>query len=334
MQTPTLNDGQFGSAANFSAAFALLTAGIAQANSAMHTPGISYPGLFGITESGLTITVTATAPFGVGPSILFGNGVLAQMLGTTAGTVTSSATVNLASLVPGSGSVVAYVVASAAQVSQQGLPVVGPPSGHPDYNPSFAPYTGYGAVDDTLVLTATTTAPDNEVYVEICRTTLTAGQVTITTVDTSHQQLVGALLSQNGEVVLADLAAAVLATFLHTANVVPPQETYSGEGVSIGPGYSGNLTRSFTAPCAGYVIARAGINFGLAAGNITTSLSNNINSTTSADATNASQYHEIVFPVSAGAAVTVTYTVTGSSGTWSPPATATYRLGFQFQPSA
>ena len=133
----------------------------------------------------LVVTVTAPAPFGV----QFNSGVFSQAHGITDGVDTNVYSLNFASFVPGSGSATVYAVASAAQVNESPLQVVGPPPGHPDYDPTFTPTTDYTITYDTLNIYVTSTAPNNTSVIELFRTILTAGQTSIApgNIDYSHQ---------------------------------------------------------------------------------------------------------------------------------------------------
>ena len=193
MFTPTFNDGEFVAANNYNAAAALTSAGVALVTAATHTPGITGASAVTLTPSALTLEFSATTGF----AVVFGSGVVAQALGTTAGATSGSATIDFSGLVPTTGNppVTACLVASAAQVQEQPVAILGPPTGHPDYSATFAPYVGYTQVSDTLQLTATLTPPDNFANIEIARTVLSAGQTNITAVSTAYQQAAGSVLA-------------------------------------------------------------------------------------------------------------------------------------------
>ena len=178
----------------------------------LHTPGLINASALSFSYSGLTITVDAPLPF----YSLFSDGTLASANGTTDGESSSSATVDFSSLVPSTGSITAYLVATSGSVAQEAFSVVGPPVGHPDFNSNFSPYTAYAEEQDTLIFSATTTAPDNTDTLLICSTVLSAGQTTITTSSTVGQVRAGAILSRNGEVLAADLASGAAASNVGT----------------------------------------------------------------------------------------------------------------------
>jgi hypothetical protein len=102
-------------------------------------------------------------------------------------TIPYSVTLDFTSLVPGGGSVVAYVVASGVALGQGQTEITGPPPFHPDYDPTFVPYSTFTSYQNSIAIAATLTAPDNVTTMELCRTTLTSGQTSISTYDFSHQ---------------------------------------------------------------------------------------------------------------------------------------------------
>lgn len=147
-------------------------------------PGLYQPELMTVAFSGLTATVGLPAPF----AVINASGVVAQAHGTATGSDTQNYTVSFSGLVPGSGSIVAYCVAQAAIVQQNPVPIPGPPPGHPSYNPNYQPTIGYAQAVDTLALSTTTTPPDGMSTFELFRTTLTAGEGSITSRSTEYQQ--------------------------------------------------------------------------------------------------------------------------------------------------
>lgn len=169
-----------------------MNAAFAAVSGSMQLPikSFRYPGLVGassasFTISGLFVNSSLPAPFGVA----FATGVLAQAHGTTNGADTQSYSTSFSSLVPASGAAVtAYLVASYQQIQQTPVAVVGPPQGHPDYNPNFVPYTLYQNLVDSLALSATTGVPDNATSFELCRFTLTSGMALLPAATTSFQQ--------------------------------------------------------------------------------------------------------------------------------------------------
>lgn len=188
MDYPTYSNAEFVSQTAFNTGTLQLVSGIYgfPSNSVFFKPGLLNTSSLSITlntPSNLDVTVNAPSPF----TILFSSGAYASAYGTTNGSSTTSYVVNFASLVPGSGSVTAYLVAAYGTILQDPYTVVGPPIGHPDYNPTFQPYIAYATTQETLVLTATTTAPDNLTTFEIGRTTLTSGQTSLSSINTTNQ---------------------------------------------------------------------------------------------------------------------------------------------------
>jgi hypothetical protein len=232
MQFANYGNGEFLNAAMLVNAEALTQQNFAQIGQMLHTPGVVGAGL-SYSIAGLVVTFVLPAPFGV----LFGSGVLAQAHGVAVGNDTQIYPVDVSSLVPTGGQQTVYIVATAATIGLDPIQIVGPPVGHPDYDPAFAPYTLYSEIVDTVALAATTTAPDNIATIEVARLALSAGQVSVTGVDTGHQVRAGAVLSQNGEVVTADLAP---------TGVAPG--TYPAATVTVGP--DGRLTFAGPSPTA------------------------------------------------------------------------------------
>ena len=177
MQTPAFVDGQFVDGTLLNGAVAQLMTNFELIGSELHTPGLLSPSSLTVTASGgLAVTVSAPSPFGV----LFGTGLVANANGVVSGAISSTYVVNFTSLVPGSGSVTAYILASYGQIGEQLTQVVGPPEGHPDYNPTFAPFQWYLEDLDTLAISASTTPPDNVTTFALAQLPLSVGQSNIT----------------------------------------------------------------------------------------------------------------------------------------------------------
>jgi hypothetical protein len=189
-----LNDGALNAAA---AAIADNITALAGALS--NAAGLIRADRLGFTFASLTVTIAAGPPFGVFfPQSDYELGaIFAQAHGTLTGQDSQSYALDFTSLVPGSGSVTAYAIASYAQIAQSPYQVIGPPPGHPDYDPDFVPFTAYALSTDSLVIVPTLTAANNTTTFELFRVTLTAGQTAITFVDISHPYLVTALKDQN-----------------------------------------------------------------------------------------------------------------------------------------
>ncbi len=212
MRTPLFNNNEFLSQDQLNAAAGLVSDSLDDITSALHTPGLVGASNLSFSYSGLNVTVNAPLPF----MALFSDGTLASANGTVDGESSSSATVDFSSLVPSTGSITAYLVATSGSVAQSPTTTVGPPVGHPDYNPSFSPYTAYSEQQDTLIFSATLTAPDNETTLFIASTVLSAGQTVITSSSTTGQVRAGAILSRNGEVLAADLGSGAAASNVGT----------------------------------------------------------------------------------------------------------------------
>ena len=215
MKTPYYSNNQFIDQGVGNAAAAMVTDSIEDVAAALYSPGLINAGDVSLSYTGTNVVnVSAPLPF----RVLFGSGVLASANGTVNGQQSSNASVDFSSVIPTSGTVTAYMVASASTVQQGAYQVVGPPVGHPDYNANFNPYTAYNETQDTLLFTATTTVPDNVTYMEVCRVTLTAGQTQITAanVSTAYQVLAaptgGTRTVQGNETVTGELIVGGAAT--------------------------------------------------------------------------------------------------------------------------
>ncbi len=222
MKTPYYSNNQFIDQGVGNAAAAMVTDSIEDVAAALYSPGLINAGDVSLSYTGTNVVnVSAPLPF----RVLFGSGVLASANGTVNGQQSSNASVDFSSVIPTSGTVTAYMVASASTVQQGAYQVVGPPVGHPDYNANFNPYTAYNETQDTLLFTATTTVPDNVTYIEVCRVTLTAGQTQITAanVSTAYQVLAaptgGTRTVQGNETVTGELIVGGAATVGGTLGV-------------------------------------------------------------------------------------------------------------------
>ena len=244
MRTPLFNDNEFLSQDQLNTAAGLVSDSLEDITSALHTPGLIAASSLSFSYSNLTITVDAPLPF----MALFSDGTLASANGTVDGSTSSSATVDFSSLVPSTGNVTAYLVAVSGSVAQSPTTTVGPPVGHPDFSPSFQPYTAYNDVQGTLIFSATTTAPDNTDTLLICSTVLSAGQTTITSSSTVGQLYAGAILTQDvsiigtlgvGDTLTAASAqingnATVNGLFTANYNIKGQTLTYNNTGLTVG----------------------------------------------------------------------------------------------------
>ena len=151
-------------------------------------PALSSPGLVSAyaasyAAAGLSVSATLPAPFG----IFFSNGVFSQAHGTTTNADTQVYAVSFSGVVPASGSITAYLLASYATIQQQPKQIIGPQPGHPDYNPQFTPLTAYQVNVDSLSLTASSGAANNTTTFELFRVTLAAGATGVGAINTTYQ---------------------------------------------------------------------------------------------------------------------------------------------------
>ena len=178
MQNPNFNRNQFIDDVLLNTAAAQVSGNIAALGGAVLQPGLLHPEAVTWNLTSLVATVNAGPPF----QVMFSNGVLASAHGTINGQDSQQAAVNFASVAPASGSVTAYLVCSLSSIQQNPVQVIGPPPGHPDFNPAFQPITVFNSNVDTLVFSAQTTKPDNVSSFEIFNATLAAGATTLTNV--------------------------------------------------------------------------------------------------------------------------------------------------------
>ncbi len=225
MRIANFSNNQFIDESGLDNAESLTLTSLMDITSSLHTPGLIGASNLSFSYSGLNITVNAPLPF----RALFSDGTLASANGTADGESNSSATVDFLALVPATGSVTAYLVATSGSIMQEAYQVIGPPVAHPDYNPNFGPYTAYAEEEDTILFSATTTVPNNTDTLFIASTVLSAGQTTITSSSTDGQLNAGSILSQNvailenftagGTIVASGTATAAAAT--SPANLIP-----------------------------------------------------------------------------------------------------------------
>ena len=226
MQTPQYTDYQFVSAPLLTGAETQTAFSIEDITNTLFTTGLVNASALTFTESGLNVTAT----FGATVRVVFGGGAMAGGYGTVPGATSNVYTVNLASFVPGGGSTTVYIIATALQIGQQSVTITGPTPGHPDFDPSFIPYTFYTEQQDTVLVSAATSVPDNVTYIELCRVVLTAGEITIPSVDTSHQQWVGAVLSKGEAATNVGSLGGALSGTLPNPGLVAGSQTYATPG--------------------------------------------------------------------------------------------------------
>lgn len=250
MKVPFYTPKEYLDAPTFNGSVGAVSGGIAALGAAMAYPGLVSPEAMTLTTSGLVATAGLPSPFGV----LFNSGILAQAHGTVNNADTTSYAVNFSGTVPGSGSQTAYLLASYTTVQQGAYTVIGPPPGHPDYDPTYVPVTAYNYTTDSLSLTASTTAPDNLTTFELARTTMTAGMVTLGSFLTTGQLRAGPRTVQPPLPVTGVVAPGVAGagkTYVFTASgslTLPLASGCVGVVFSIASNTSGAVTLNTTAP--------------------------------------------------------------------------------------
>lgn len=196
MDTPQFADGQFVNAALLNTALGSIESDFAFIGDELHTPGLLSPSTLVFTPTNLVVQIQAPSPF----AVLFGNGNLVGAHGTVAGADTTTYSLNFASFVPGSGSQTVYCLAQYTSIGENLVTVVGPPPGHPDYDPTFSPFDFYNTTRDSLTIFASTSAPDNITTFELFRVSLSAGQGTITPgqINTANWHYASSVLNPTG----------------------------------------------------------------------------------------------------------------------------------------
>jgi hypothetical protein len=180
MKFPAFVDPQFMDATGLgglNAAFGTVSGSIASLGSGMWAvPGLVAPEVMTLNWSGLVATVTLPPPWGIVSS----GGVVVRAHGAVTGIDTQSYSVDFTSVVPGAGSITAYLAATITSIQQNAIPIPGPPQGHPSYNPNFIPTTSYTQTVFSVALAAVTGGIDNINTFELSRVTLVPSQTVIT----------------------------------------------------------------------------------------------------------------------------------------------------------
>lgn len=180
---PNFQDPQFLDASapgGLNPAMTLITSSFgAMGSGAWAAPGLIAPDAMAVTFSGMTANVSLPSPWG----LITSGGIRVHAHGTQTGQDTQAYTVNFTSLVPGTGTVTAYLAATVTSIQQTPFPVPGPPPGQPAYSPTYVPAVGYASNTYTVALSAVTGGVDNISTFELFRTTLTAGQVSLSSVN-------------------------------------------------------------------------------------------------------------------------------------------------------
>lgn len=194
MESPNFSNAEFINQLIWNTGVTQLVSGIHAfaGNSVFFKPGLLFASSASYVLPGnLTIQVHLPSPF----QVLFGSGAFCGAHGTANGQDTTSYIVDFSSFVPGGGSQTVYLGITYGTVQQDPYVVIGPPVGHPDYSTEFVPYVAYASLEETLILTPTTTVPDNKTVIELGRVTLSAGQTAITSFNTSFQQEASLLIN-------------------------------------------------------------------------------------------------------------------------------------------
>ena len=187
MQTPNFVPVQFFDAAGLNQQTKTLFGSITSPLSLLFSPGLINPQDMQVSTSGLQVTVDLPAPF----AILTNTGIVAQAHGVVDNADTQSYEVDLTSLVPATGSVTAYIIASLTSIYQDPFIVTGPPAGHPDYDPTFQPSQQQATKQYSIAVSAATAAPNNMDAFILGQYTLSAGQTTLPAIDTAMQMATG-----------------------------------------------------------------------------------------------------------------------------------------------
>ena len=192
MQIPNWTDPQFIDATapgGLNPAFSLVSGSIASLGSgAWAVPGLLAPEAMTVSFAGMVATVTLPPPWG----LVNGSGTVVRAHGALTGADTQTYIVDFSPLVPGTGTLEAYLIATVDSIQQNPIPIPGPPPGHPSYDPNFVPMVGYASNVDSVSLGASSTPAFNgTTSFELLRTTLTAGQTSVSTFSTGYQVRAG-----------------------------------------------------------------------------------------------------------------------------------------------
>lgn len=176
MQTPNFTNPQFLDAdgvGGMNPAMGVVSGAIASVGTAnWAVAGLIAPEAMTVATSGMVMTVGLPSPWG----IVTPAGIVVRAHGTQTGQDTTNYSANFAPLVPATGTVTAFLIATIAQIQQNPFPIPGPPQGDPAYNPNYVPAQGYAKNLYTVGITASITGPNNNTTYELARSTLTPGQ--------------------------------------------------------------------------------------------------------------------------------------------------------------
>lgn len=232
---PNFTDPQFLDAlgtGGLNAAMGVVSGSVASVGSGnWAVPGLLSPEAMTVGFASLVANITLPLPWGIVAS----SGAVVRAHGTQTGADTQSYSVNFAPLVPGSSSITAFLAATITQIQQNPFAITGPPPGDPAYNPNFVPTTGYATNLYTVTLAAVSGGIDNINTFELFRTTLTAGQSSITTYTTSAQvravqqiAQTGLGLVSGGTLVASQLQQMLVPTAINLTHTLPPASGCTG----------------------------------------------------------------------------------------------------------
>jgi len=233
------------------AAEGVVSGSVASAGSgAWAAPGLLAPESMTVAFSGLVGAIGLPPPWGLVAS----SGAVVRAHGTQTGTDTTSYSVDFTPLVPVSGSITAYLAATIAQIQQDPFPITGPPQGDPAYNPNFVPTVGYATNQYSVALAAASGGIDNVGTFELLRTTLTAGQVAITSYDLAYQSRATPRSAQAA----ADLASGGMLSVAQLQQMLVPAAPGLTSTLPPAAAAAGLFARGFNTTGGAWTIAASG----------------------------------------------------------------------------
>lgn len=197
-QQPTFSDAEFIDAEVIGTELAAVYNGYQDDISTTHTAGlVNAPGV-SVTASGMVLTITCPTSF----AAIFGNGFIGKAHGITDGIDTQVTVLDLTPFVPVGSTSLVYITLSGTGVNENIFTISGPPSPHPDYDPTLVPTTAYDTRYSTLLFSASVNAPDNVSTLEFARVTLTPGQTSVSpsSLVLTSQVRAGSILNKTGVV--------------------------------------------------------------------------------------------------------------------------------------
>jgi hypothetical protein len=186
--SPNFTDPQFLDAVGvggLNSAFGTVSGSIAAAGSGMWAiPGLLSPEAMTVSFSGMVATVGLPPPW----ALVSSSGAVVHAHGTQTGQDTHTYTANFASLVPATGTQIAFLAATIVEIQQNPFPIPGPPQGDPAYNPNFVPIVGYATNQYSVALSVVTGVPDNINTFTLFQTTLVPSQTVVSGWTENNQQ--------------------------------------------------------------------------------------------------------------------------------------------------